>query len=70
MSLKYLRQINLANSFNLPERITAATTRGTYDGRELTRTCDRPNAYDAYDKPSVMGTQKIYPRGAVTPDMM
>lgn len=70
MSLKFLRQTNPVNSFNLPERITAATTRGTYDGRELTRTCDRPNAYDAYDKPSVMGARKVFPRGAVMPDMM
>lgn len=48
---------------NKPTRevpITPATTKGTYDGRELTRIFLRPGAYDAYDKPSLMGT-KLYP---------
>lgn len=36
--------------------IKNSTTTGPYDGRELTRTCLRPGAYDAYDKPSLFGS--------------
>ena len=32
-------------------------SRGIYDGKELTRTCPRPGAYDAYDKPSLFGNK-------------
>jgi hypothetical protein len=39
--------------------ITATTTKGTYDGRELTRTCLRPGAYDAYNKPSLIGDKRL-----------
>lgn len=43
---------------------TNATGRGTYQGAEMGRTCHRPGAYDAYDLPSVFGTQRVLPRGA------
>jgi len=34
---------------------------GLYNGAELRRTCLRPGAYDAFDKPSLMG-DKLVPR--------
>jgi uncharacterized Rossmann fold enzyme len=41
-------------------KIVAGTTVGDYDGRELTRTCQRPGAYDFLAYPSLMGDERIY----------
>lgn len=38
--------------------------RGTYDGRELGRTCVRPGAYDAYELPSLIGSKRVSRRAA------
>lgn len=32
----------------------------TYKGLELRRTCMRPGAYDAFEKPSLMGSRRVY----------
>jgi hypothetical protein len=42
-----------------------STAQGTYDGKELTRTCLRPGAYDAYDKPSLLGNQRQPHKGGM-----
>ena len=45
------------NPKTVPEvPIQNSTSRGIYDGKDLTRTCLRPGAYDAYDKPSLFGS--------------
>ena len=45
-----------------PRWIGNGTTAGTYDGKELGRTSNRPGAYDAYEKPSLHMGQLIKPR--------
>ena len=35
--------------------------RGTYDGKELGRTCLREGAYDAYELPSLYGRRRLVP---------
>jgi hypothetical protein len=45
-------------------KIVAGTTQGFYDGKELTRTCMRPGAYDFLQYPSLMGDERTY-RGAL-----
>lgn len=47
------------------DKICAGTTTGTYDGKELTRTCLRPGAYDYMDCPSLMAGYTRPFRGAV-----
>jgi hypothetical protein len=42
------------------DRICAGTTEGFYDGKELTRTCMRPGAYDFLEYPSLMGDKRFY----------
>ena len=45
-------------SYKMPKKLVAApanlfkVSEGSYDGRELTRTCQRPGAYDFLSKPS------------------
>lgn len=63
------RALKLANSnedkFSEPagvRAIGAGTTKEAYQGLELGRTCLRPGAYDAYEKPSLIGSQRIQPR--------
>lgn len=41
-------------------KVAAGTTEGSYDGKELTRTCMRPGAYDFLQYPSLMGNERIY----------
>jgi hypothetical protein len=43
--------------------MVAGTTSGAYDGHDLGRTCLRPGAYDAYEKPSLIGSRRVQPRG-------
>ena len=64
------RQITMVNrqrdKFSEPAGVrttVAGTTTGTYQGLELGRTCLRPGAYDAYEKPSLIGSHRIQPRG-------
>src|SRR5512142_2694031 len=45
-------------------KVVAGTTVGFYDGKELTRTCQRPGAYDFLQYPSLMGDKRIF-RGAL-----
>lgn len=45
--------------------IRTSTAGGTYDGKELTRTCLRPGAYDAYDKPSLLGNKRHPHKGGM-----
>jgi len=47
------------------DRICAGTSTGSYDGKELTRTCLRPGAYDYMDCPSLMAGYTRPFRGAV-----
>lgn len=47
------------------DRICAGTTVGLYDGKELTRTCFRPGAYDYMDCPSLIGGKMVPFRGAL-----
>lgn len=44
----------------MAEKICAGTTEGFYDGKELTRTCMRPGAYDFLEYPSLMGDKRFY----------
>lgn len=48
-----------------PMPVKNSTATGTYDGKELTRTCLRPGAYDAYDKPSLLGTKRQPHKGGM-----
>jgi hypothetical protein len=41
-----------------------SSSQGTYDGRELGRTCHRSGAYDAFELPSLIGGQRIMRRFA------
>ena len=47
------------------DRICAGSMGGTYDGKELTRTCLRPGAYDYMDCPSLMAGYTRPFRGAL-----
>lgn len=47
------------------DRICAGTTVGLYDGKELTRTCFRPGAYDYMDCQSLIGGKMVPFRGAL-----
>jgi hypothetical protein len=38
------------------------STTGSYSAKELGRTCAREGAYDAYDLPSLIAGQRVYPR--------
>jgi hypothetical protein len=42
--------------------ISTGTVTGTYDGKELRRTCLRPGAYDAFELPSLFGGKHHYRR--------
>ena len=53
----------------LPDRATSVTvpkflpaSHGNYTGRELQRTVTRPGAYDAFSKPSLIGSKHHYRR--------
>jgi hypothetical protein len=47
------------------DRICAGSMGGSYDGKELTRTCLRPGAYDYMDCPSLMAGYTRPFRGAL-----
>jgi len=40
-------------------RISNGTVSGTYDGKELGRTCHRPGAYDFMSIPSMRSGQRV-----------
>jgi hypothetical protein len=42
--------------------ISTGTVTGTYDGKELRRTCLRCGAYDAFELPSLIGEEHHYRR--------
>lgn len=42
--------------------ISTGTVSGTYDGKELRRTCLRVGAYDAFELPSLIGNEHHYRR--------
>lgn len=43
-------------------KIVAGTSEGTYEGRELTQTCQRPGAYDFLKYPSLHMDKLYFPR--------
>jgi len=60
-----LRKINEENSALQvagKRLVGVGTTSEAYEGKELRRTCLRPGAYDAFEKPSLMGGQRHYRR--------
>lgn len=62
---RILRVIADARRAGLPVASKRIVDRkGNYQGEELQRTCVRPGAYDAYDKPSIISGKVVYPRGA------
>lgn len=47
------------------QKIAAGTTKGFYDGKELTKTCMRPGAYDYQKYPSRIGDKLVDFYGAL-----
>lgn len=64
--LQKINQEAATNDLEIVERRTHTTgsASGTYDGKELGRTCVRPGAYDAYELPSLIGGKRIKRRAA------
>lgn len=61
-----LKAVNAAMRPSTGEKAGPRTYQGsgTYDGRELGRTCVRPGAYDAYQLPSMFAGKRVERRAA------